>query len=79
MNTAWRTNGIRNGVSGICSAASPASGGKMASPIVPKANCLPTSPRPKDVSLVAITQAVPRRAKPAVGQMSDNILKHKII
>lgn len=63
------------GFSVNCSAAKPARGGKIASPIVPKANCLPTSPRPKDVSLVAMTQAAPSKANPAVGQMSARILK----
>lgn len=75
MNAACSRNGTRKGLSGMFCEARPANGGNMARPIVPKANCRPTSPRPMDVSRVAMTQAVPRRANAAVGHMSDNILK----
>lgn len=75
MNTAFITKGIRYGASGTSFAARPAKGGNIASPRVPKANCLPTSPRPSDVSRVAITQAAPRSASAAVGQMSANNLE----
>lgn len=74
MKTACNANGTRYGLSGMLSAASPAKGGKMARPRVPTANCRPTSPRPRDVSLVAMTQAAPSKANAAVGQMSDKIL-----
>lgn len=75
MNTACMIKGTRYGVSGISWAANPASGGKIAKPIVPKANCRPTSPLPSDFSRVAMTHAAPSRASPAVGQISASILE----
>lgn len=78
IKTACNTNGTRKGFSGIDSAANPASGGKMASPRVPKASCRPTSPRPRDVSRVAITHAAPRSASAAVGQISARILDTRL-
>lgn len=50
----------------------------MAKPSEPKANCRPTSPRPQDVSLVAITTAASIRATAVVGKMSaaDRIAKY---
>ena len=74
INIACIRNGTKYGVSGISDDANPASGGKIASPKVPNAICLPTSPRPSDVSLVAMTQAVPSKAKAAVGQISASTL-----
>lgn len=75
MKTACITNGTRNGFSGIDSTAKPASGGNIAKPRVPKASCLPTSPRPREVSRVAITHAALSNASAAVGQMSARILE----
>lgn len=53
----------------------PTRGGIIAIPITPKTNCLPTSPRPIDVSLVAITQAVQKRHNDAAVNKSPRDLK----
>lgn len=74
IKTACRTNGTIYGSLFSSCAASPASGGKITRPIVPKASCLPTSPLPKDVSRVAMTHAAPNNASAAVGQMSAKTL-----
>lgn len=74
IKTACMRNGTKYGVSGISIDANPANGGKIASPKVPNAICLPTSPRPNDVSLVAMTQAEPSNARAAVGQISASTL-----
>lgn len=55
----------------------PTSGAKTANPNAPAANCFPTSPRPVDVSLVAITTAVARRATAAAGNISAMDLINK--
>lgn len=55
----------------------PIIGAKILKPNAPQANCLPISPRPVDVSLVAITTAVPNRATAAAMKMSPKDLMNK--
>lgn len=51
------------------------SGGATAIPTSPKAICNPISPRPTEVSLVAITQAVQIKQRAAVANISPRDLK----
>lgn len=77
---AARTNNTQNDTRAIkkCpSTAPPIILAKIPKPSAPAANCLPTSPRPVDVSLVAITTDVLKRATAAAVKRSPNDLKFK--
>lgn len=79
IKIAKQTIGIRQETGSITpSWISPTIGANIAKPNVPQANCLPTSPLPVDVSLVAIIIAASNNVTAAVGNMSamDLIIKY---
>lgn len=74
-------NNTQNDTSAIkkCpSAAPPMITAKIPNPNAPAANCLPTSPLPVEVSLVAITTDALKRATAAAVKRSPNDLKLKV-